>query len=43
MLFLKRALTMIVEEAKARGITTITPEILNEIRDKRNQEKKLTN
>ncbi len=38
--FLKKAMTMIVEEAKKRGVTTLTPEILDEIRDKRNQEKK---
>lgn len=39
--FLKKAMTMIVEESKKRGITTLTPEIMDEIRDKRNQEKKL--
>jgi flavin reductase (DIM6/NTAB) family NADH-FMN oxidoreductase RutF len=38
--FLKKAMTMIVEEAKKRGVTTLTPEILDEIRDKRNQEKR---
>ncbi|MFW9853255.1 MAG: hypothetical protein ACFFDS_09940 [Candidatus Thorarchaeota archaeon] len=41
--FLKKALTMIIAEAKKRGVTTITPEILDDIRDKRNKEKKLTN
>jgi len=39
--FLKKAMTMIVEEAKNKGVSTLTAEIMDEIRDKRNQEKKL--
>ena len=38
--FLKKAMTMIAEHAKEKGVTTLTPEILDEIRDKRNAEKK---
>jgi len=39
--FLKRAMTQIVEQAKEMGITTLTPEVLDEIRDKRNREKRM--
>ncbi|MFX1255308.1 MAG: hypothetical protein ACFFCZ_27145 [Promethearchaeota archaeon] len=39
-IFLKKALTGIVAAAKERGITEITPEVITEIRDKRNTEKK---
>ena len=38
--FLKRAMTQIVEQAKEMGHTTITPEVLDIIRDKRDQEKR---
>lgn len=37
--FLSRVIRQIVEEAKAQGITEITPEFLDAVRDKRNEER----
>ncbi len=39
-IFLKRVLTGIILEAKERGITEVTPELMDQIRDKRNKEKR---
>ena len=39
--FLKKAMTQMVEQAKDMGHTTITPEVLDIIRDKRSKEKQL--
>ena len=38
--FLKKAMEQIVEQAKEMSVTTLTPEILDQIRDKRNKEKR---
>ncbi|MCE7741480.1 MAG: hypothetical protein GOP50_03390 [Candidatus Heimdallarchaeota archaeon] len=39
--FLKKAMTQIVKQAEEMGVTTLTPEIMDEIRDKRNREKRM--
>ncbi len=38
-LFLKRAIAGIVDEAKKKGLTVITPEFMDKVRDKRRKEK----
>jgi hypothetical protein len=38
-LFLNRVIKGVIESAKEQGISTITPEFMDKVRDKRNQEK----
>jgi hypothetical protein len=38
--FLSRVIRQIIEEAKEQGVTEITPEFLDEVRDKRSGERR---